>query len=140
MEKSAFLFISSLSIQADLLATQYVVSLEIYSLQIEGDAINIILAIQQPDIFKDWNFASIILDIHFHLPLFHSRKACKESRSANSHAHLLARWTAFNLAFESINSQLVSHSLFHSNQEWKRHSFVTVSPIGLYKKKKNPLQ
>jgi hypothetical protein len=53
MEKSAFLFISSLSIQADLLATQYVVSLEIYSLQIEGDAINIILAIQQPDIFKD---------------------------------------------------------------------------------------
>lgn len=58
--------------QAGLLATQVATSSGIYSLLIEGDAINIILAIQQPDIFKDWNFAFIIYDIHFHLPSFHS--------------------------------------------------------------------
>jgi len=39
----------------------------VYSLILEGDAnhaSNIILAIQKSDFFKDWNFASIILDIN----------------------------------------------------------------------------
>lgn len=58
--------------QAALLATQVAASNGIYSLLIEGDAINIILAIQQPDLLKHCNFASIISDIHFHLLSFHS--------------------------------------------------------------------
>jgi len=57
----------------------------------EGDAINIILAIQKPDLFKDWNFASIIADINFFLLSFHSWKANKVSRSADVRVHLLAR-------------------------------------------------
>jgi hypothetical protein len=50
-----------------LLASQVASSLEIFSLTFEGDAINIILAIQQLDLFLDWNFASIIYDIQVHM-------------------------------------------------------------------------
>jgi hypothetical protein len=39
--------------QAALLASQIASSIVIYSLILEGDAINIILAIQQPDLFLD---------------------------------------------------------------------------------------
>jgi len=49
--------------QAALLASQIASSLGIYTLVLEGDTINILLAIQQPAVFKDWNFASIISDI-----------------------------------------------------------------------------
>ncbi|GLT57767.1 hypothetical protein SLA2020_307160 [Shorea laevis] len=58
--------------QAALLACKTTTSLGIYSLLLEGDAINIILAIQQPSIFKFWNFASIISDVNFHLLSLHS--------------------------------------------------------------------
>jgi hypothetical protein len=88
--------------QAALLAIQSAASFGVYSLILEGDAINIILAIQNPDLFKDWNFASIISDINFFLLSFHSWKASKISRSANVRAHLLARWAASNLVFGSI--------------------------------------
>jgi hypothetical protein len=88
--------------QAALLASQIASSLGIYSLILEGDAINIILAIQQPDLFLDWNFASIISDIQVHLLSLYSWKAIKVSRSANFRAHSLARWAASNLVFGSI--------------------------------------
>jgi hypothetical protein len=39
--------------QAALLASQIASSLVIYTLVLEGDAINILLAIQQPALFKD---------------------------------------------------------------------------------------
>lgn len=88
--------------QAALLAVQCAASFGVYSLILEGDAINIILAIQQPDLFQDWNFASIISDVNFFLFSFTSWKASKVSRSANVRAHLLARWAASNLVFGSI--------------------------------------
>jgi hypothetical protein len=98
--------------QAALLAIQSVASFGVYSLILEGDAINIILTIQNPDLFKDWNFASIISDINFFLLSFHSWKASKISRSANVRAHLLARWAAFNLVFGSIlNWSLIISSI-----------------------------
>jgi Na+-transporting NADH:ubiquinone oxidoreductase subunit NqrE len=56
--------------QAALLAIQSAASLWAYSLILEGDAINIILAIQKPDLFKDWNFASIVSDINFFFAFF----------------------------------------------------------------------
>jgi hypothetical protein len=88
--------------QVALLASQIASSLGIYSLTLEGDAINIILSIQQPDLFLNWNFASIIADIQVHLLSLYSWKACKVSRSANFRAHCLARWAASNLVFGSI--------------------------------------
>jgi hypothetical protein len=63
----------------------------VYSLILEGDAINIILAIQNQDHLKDWNFASIISDINFFLLSFYNWKVSKVSRSANVRAHLLAK-------------------------------------------------
>jgi hypothetical protein len=67
-----------------LLVSQIASSLGICSLTLEEDAINIILCIQQPDLFLDRNFASIISDIQVYLLSLYSWKACKVSRNANS--------------------------------------------------------
>jgi hypothetical protein len=64
--------------------------------------LNIILAIQKPNLFLDWNFASIISDIQVHLLSLYSWKVYKVFRSANFRAYCLARWIAFNLVFGSI--------------------------------------
>ena len=77
--------------QAALLASQIASSLGIFSLTLEEDAINIILTIQQPDLFLYWNFASIISDIQVHLLFVYSWKAYKVSRSANFRVHSLVR-------------------------------------------------
>jgi hypothetical protein len=58
--------------QAALLTIHSAASFGVYSLILEGDVINIILAIQNLDFFKDWNFASIISDINFFLLSFYS--------------------------------------------------------------------
>ena len=88
--------------QAALLASQIASSFEIYFLTLEGDAINIILAIQQPNFFLDWNFASVISNIRVNLLSLYSWKACKVFRNVNFCAHSLARWVASNLIFGSI--------------------------------------
>ena len=40
------------------------------NLILKGDAINIILAIQNLSLFLDWNFASVIVDIRLNLLAF----------------------------------------------------------------------
>ena len=77
--------------QVALLTIQSAASFGVYFLILEGDAINIILAIQNLNLFKDWNFASIISDINFFLLSFHSWKTSKVSKSTNVQVHLLVR-------------------------------------------------
>jgi hypothetical protein len=88
--------------QAALLATHAAGSYGVGNLILEGDAINIILAIQNPSLFLGWNFANVIADIRLNLLAFPVWKAVKVSRCANVRAHSLARWAASHLVFGSI--------------------------------------
>jgi hypothetical protein len=56
--------------QAALLATHIARSYEVDNLILEGDTINIILAIQNPNFFVGWNFANVIANIKLNLLVF----------------------------------------------------------------------
>jgi hypothetical protein len=74
------------------LAVHTAASCGVYSLILEGDALNVVLAIQQPQLFEGWNFSNVVSDISLYLHSFYSWKAEKVSRSANFKAHCLAKW------------------------------------------------
>ena len=88
--------------QAALLAVYTAASCCVYSLILEGDALNVVLAIQQPWLFGGWNFSRVVSDISLYLDSFYSWKADKASRSAIFRAHCLAKWAASHLLFGSI--------------------------------------
>jgi hypothetical protein len=89
-------------VSAALLATRLAFSVGVCSLFLEGDALLVILAINLHSLFTSWSFANVILDISLDLISFQSWYASKVSRSANSRAHVLAKWAASNQVFGSI--------------------------------------
>jgi hypothetical protein len=78
--------------QATLLAVHIAASCGAYSLILEGDALNVVLAIQQPQLFAGWNFSNVVSDIFLYLYSFFSWKVKKVSRSVNFRAYCLAKW------------------------------------------------
>jgi hypothetical protein len=87
---------------AALLASQLALSSGSDTLFLEGDALLVILAINTPSLSPSWNFSNIVSDIRLGLSSFQSWNALKLSRSANFHAHALAKWAASHLVFGSI--------------------------------------
>jgi hypothetical protein len=69
---------------------------------LEGDALLVVSAINNPSLFSSWIFANCILDINVVLASFQSWSALKVSRSANFRAHALAKWAASHHVFGSI--------------------------------------
>lgn len=63
--------------QAAFLATHTASLYEVHNLILEENAINIILAIQNPSLFMDWNFGNVIVDIILNLLAFSVWKAVK---------------------------------------------------------------
>ena len=86
---------------AALLASRIIVSFGRSRLIIEGDSLLTILAVKDP-LFLDWNSDPIISDIQLNLLSIPNWKAVKISRCANIGAHLVTRWAASLLVFESI--------------------------------------
>jgi len=79
---------------AALLAAHLAVSLGLPSFILEGDSLNITMALQQPAITIDWRIASTISIIHSIIPPTASWKASHVNRSANFCAHHVANWAA----------------------------------------------
>ena len=72
------------------------------NLMLEEDALLVILAMNKLHIFAIWQFAPIVLDLRLELSSFQSWNALKVSRHANFCAHVLAKWAATHLVFDSI--------------------------------------
>jgi hypothetical protein len=87
---------------AALLATQLAATHGCSDLILEGDALTVVTAINNPLVFKDWNFSSVVDDIFLLFSSFQSWKTLKVSRCANFRAHWFAKWAASNLVFGSI--------------------------------------
>jgi hypothetical protein len=87
---------------AALLATRLARSSGLDVFLLEGDALLVSLAINQPALFSSWHFNSVISDICLELTSFRSWHASKVSRCANFRAHALAKWAATHLVFGSI--------------------------------------
>jgi len=85
-----------------LLTSQLAASSGCGNLFLEGDALLVILAINNPSLFSYWSFANCISDFSLVLSSFHSWNALKVSRNANFQAHCLAKWAAFNHVFGNI--------------------------------------
>jgi hypothetical protein len=71
-------------------------------LLLEGDALLVVLAINNPPLLSSWCFAHCISDISLILSSLHSWNAVKVHRCSNFCAHALAQWAASNHVFESI--------------------------------------
>jgi hypothetical protein len=69
------------------------------SFQLEGDALQISLAINNSSLFSSWSFAPLISDVRFYLFSFQSWNALKVYRCVNFRAHDLAKWAASHLVF-----------------------------------------
>ena len=89
--------------QTALLNVRTAVSCSVYSFILEGDALNVVLAIQQPQLFEGWNFSNVVSDIFLYLHFFYSWKAEKVSRSTNFRARCLAKWATSHLVFGNIS-------------------------------------
>jgi hypothetical protein len=76
---------------AALLAVRLAVFSGCEQLLLEGDALLIVLAINNPSLFSSWCFAHCISDISLVLSSLHSWLASKVSRCANFRAHALAK-------------------------------------------------
>jgi exonuclease III len=87
---------------AALLATRLARSYGLDVFFLEGDALLVSLAVNQPALFSSWHFSSVISDICFELSSFRRWHASKVSRCANFRAHALAKWAATNHVFGSI--------------------------------------
>jgi hypothetical protein len=87
---------------AALLAVRLAYSMGCRLIALEGDALLVILAINNPPLFSSWNFANCLADIRLVLSSFQSWNALKVSRSANFRAHVLGKWAASHLVFGSI--------------------------------------
>lgn len=89
---------------AAILAIHIAASCDSYSLILEVGALNVILAINEPQLFVGWNFASTISEISFYLLSFNSWRALKVSINANVKAHNFAKWVASHIVYGSIPS------------------------------------
>jgi hypothetical protein len=87
---------------ADLLTTRLATFIGLGNFLLEGDALLVILAVNQPHIFSSWHFAPYISDIRLELSIFQSWNDSKVFRCANLHAHVLVKWAATHLMFGSI--------------------------------------
>jgi hypothetical protein len=87
---------------AALLAIRLADSMGCRLVALEGDALIVILAINNPLLFSSWNFANCLADISLILSSFHSWNAVKVSRSANFRAHVLGKWAASHSVYGSI--------------------------------------
>ena len=101
---------------AALLTSRLATSFGCNFFSLEGDALLVVLTINNPSLFSSWTFTNCILDINVILAPFQSWSALKVSHSANFRAHALAKWAAFHLVFGSISTG-ISYSLFHLNQK-----------------------
>jgi hypothetical protein len=103
--------------QAALLAVHIAASCDVYSLIL---ALNVVLAIQQPQLFEGCNFSNDVSNISLYFHSFYSWKAEKVYRSANFRAYCLAKWAASHLVFGSI---LIGLSILSSirNRSGKDH-------------------
>jgi hypothetical protein len=102
---------------------------------LEGDALNVVLTIQQPHLFEGWNFSNVVSDISLYLHSFFGWKADKVSRSANFRAHYLAKLATSHLVFGSIPIGLSILSSIRNRSEKLRSSLVTFFPFQFRKKK-----
>ena len=87
---------------ATLLASRLATLSGFNNFMLEGDALLVILAVNQPHLFATWLFAPIVSDLRHELSSFQSWNALKVSRYANFRAHVLAKWAATHLVFGSI--------------------------------------
>jgi hypothetical protein len=71
---------------------------------LEGDALLVILAVNQPHLFATWQFAPIISDLRLELSTFQNWNALKFYRCANFRVYVLAKWAVIYLVFGSIPS------------------------------------
>jgi len=94
-----------------LLTSQLAASSGCGNLFLEGDALLVILAINNPPLSSSWSFANCISDISLVLSYFHSWNTFIVSRSANFRAHCLTKWAASNHFFGSI---LIEFPIFSS--------------------------
>jgi hypothetical protein len=76
---------------------------------LEGDALLVILAVNQPHLFATWQFAPIVSNLRLKLFSFQSWNVLKVSRCTNFCAHVLEKWAATHLVFGNI--PLGSHIL-----------------------------
>jgi hypothetical protein len=77
-----------------LLSTQLAISAGVRQFLLEGDALLVILAVNQPLLFSSWQFSYFISDIRLDLSSFHSWNARKVFKCANFHVHALTKWAA----------------------------------------------
>jgi hypothetical protein len=89
---------------ATFLATWLAVSTGVRKFLLEGDALLVILAVDQPLLFSSWQFSSFISDIRLDLSSFLSWNARKVSKCAIFRAHALAKWAAIHHVFGSIST------------------------------------
>jgi hypothetical protein len=87
---------------AALLTSHMAASLTSDKFCIEGDALLVVSAINNPPLFSSWCFANCITDISVVLSSFPSWNVSKVSRCANFRAHALAKWATSHLVFGSI--------------------------------------
>ena len=87
---------------AALLTSRMAFSLTGDNFCLEGDAILVVSAINNPPLFSSWSFANCIADIKVVLSSFSSWNASKVSRCANFCAYALIKWAASHLVFRSI--------------------------------------
>jgi hypothetical protein len=83
-------------------ATQLASSTDFRSFDLEGDALLVILAVNQPLLFTSWQFPSVVSNITVNLSSFQSLNALKVFRCANFQAHSLTNWAITYLVFGSI--------------------------------------
>jgi hypothetical protein len=87
---------------AALLAAHLADSLGRRLVALEGDALLVVLAINNPSLFSSWIFANCIADVSLVLSSFQSWNALKVSHSANFRAHALGKWATSHFVFGNI--------------------------------------
>jgi hypothetical protein len=87
---------------AALLTAHMAIYLTIDKFCIEGDALLVVFAINNPSFFSSWSFANCIEDISVVLSSFPSWNASKVSRCANFRTHALTKWATSHVVFGSI--------------------------------------
>ena len=79
---------------------------------LEGDALLVVLAINNPSLFSSWDFANCLADVSLILSSFQSWNALKVFRSVNFRAHVLDKWVVFRLFLEIFSQDLLFSFLF----------------------------
>jgi hypothetical protein len=116
---------------AALLAARLTVSLGLSSFILEGDSLNVTMALQQPTITINWGIASTISIIHSTIPLTASWKASHVDRSANFCIYHVVNWAATKIHSGCITILFSSIHIF-SSMFWKRLSLHPLYSISLF--------